>query len=66
MTTEQTITRTLRTVSEWLTNEGDKIMLLEVAANVESSTDMSWVCPVCEEIVCDDGCPLEEVRSRKG
>jgi hypothetical protein len=44
-------------------DDGDRIVLIETAANVMNSKDPSWTCPVCDEIICDDGCPLAEVRA---
>jgi hypothetical protein len=53
---------TLRTVAEWgptITREE----FLAVAEQVEAMTgNDGWCCPVCEEVECDDGCPLEPVR----
>jgi hypothetical protein len=55
---------TLRTVAEWgptVTREE----FLDVAEQVEAmGDDDGWCCPVCEEVECDTGCPLEPIRSR--
>lgn len=62
MTTENAVALTLRMASEWIADEGDRTLLIEAAANVANS-DMSWVCPMCEEVACDDHCPLAEIRA---
>lgn len=57
--TQATI-RTLRIAAEWggaLTTE----TCLEVAGQVEAG-HLDECCPVCEEVRCDDHCPLAEVR----
>jgi hypothetical protein len=61
----QAVADTLRTVATWgcLTPED----LLGVAAAVEScnvaSTGLDGLCcPICEEVECDCGCPLEPLR----
>jgi len=38
----------------------------EVAKQIEnSSVDDWWACPLCEEVVCDEGCALEPVRRER-
>lgn len=35
----------------------------EIAAEVEQHDySDSWCCPLCEEMTCDNGCPLEPLR----
>lgn len=63
MTPQEIVAATLRTASGWMGDDGDRIVLIETAANVMNSKDPSWTCPVCDEIICDDGCPLAEVRA---
>lgn len=36
--------------------------LLALAATVEAD-DFDDVCPICDEVVCDEGCPIEPLRS---
>lgn len=55
-----TTASTLRVAADWLSGE-DRNMLLEAAANTEINWDDAC-CPVCEEVTCDEGCPLESVR----
>jgi hypothetical protein len=63
MNTRETVALTLLIASEWLTDEGDRLVLIETAANVRNQADISVTCPICDEIVCDDGCPLAETRA---
>jgi len=62
MTPQKIVAATLRTASGWIKDEGDRILLIESAAEIADS-DLSWCCPMCDEIACDDGCPLAEVRA---
>jgi hypothetical protein len=58
------IAATLRTAADWLPDD-HREMLRETAQGVESCTDsysLSFCCPVCQEVHCDEGCPLEHVR----
>jgi hypothetical protein len=61
-----TTARALRCAASWLSNDKDRATVNEVAHSVETAepTDESLgdVCPVCEEVLCDDDCPLEPVR----
>jgi hypothetical protein len=64
--TVATIVATLRQVVGWVgLDQAD--MLREVAQTLEA---IDWTeawetlcCPMCQEITCDDGCPLAGVRS---
>lgn len=60
LTIVSTTASTLRVAAQWLSGN-DRDMLLEAAANAESNWD-ELCCPVCEEVTCDKGCPLESVR----
>lgn len=60
---------TLRQVAFWgLVFDGGTVEstcdeLLEIARQVEQlDVADDFCCPVCEEVTCDDGCPLEPVR----
>lgn len=57
-----TVAATLRTAAEWFSGE-QRDMLREAADGTERAWD-SFCCPVCEEVTCDEGCPLEHVRAR--
>jgi hypothetical protein len=54
-----TVAATLRTAAEWFSGD-DRDTLREVADQVER--DWDDICPVCEEVDCDEGCPLEDLR----
>lgn len=53
--------KALRTAAYWLPDE-QQALLLEAAEGAETHWDGAC-CPVCQEVWCDDGCPLEEVRA---
>lgn len=58
----QLIAATLRTAAEQIQGDTDRITLREIAGTVESN----WggdCCPLCQEVTCDDGCPLQDVRA---
>lgn len=58
---QQIIAATLRQIAEW--GDVSDTELYEIADQVENgATDDWWSCPMCEEITCDDGCPLEPLR----
>lgn len=53
------VAATLRVVAFWPDVDTDE--LLSVATQVE----LDWgriCCPLCEEVTCDEGCPLQSVR----
>jgi hypothetical protein len=58
---------TLRTIAEWGWVGADcdigRNELRFLAAEVENGEVSNWwVCPVCQENRCDEGCPLEPLR----
>ena len=54
---------TLRTVAEWGPTSPEE--LRAVAEQVDSMAIRDgWCCPVCQEVDCDEGCPLASVRSQ--
>lgn len=57
------VAKTLRQTAWWSEQSQDYLDAAEAveAADAES---LAWVCPVCEETTCDEGCPLAEVRAR--
>jgi hypothetical protein len=59
------IAATLRQVASWATDDDAKRdCLYQMADEVEraDAETLSWCCPVCGEVDCDEGCPLELVR----
>ena len=56
----ETVVRTLRQVAEWMPMSGEE--LHETADMVERLGADGMPCPMCEEIECDEGCPLATVR----
>lgn len=57
----RTTVATLRTAAEWLPGE-QRDMLREVADQTEWDWDGAC-CPLCEEVTCDEGCPLGNLRA---
>lgn len=59
------VVATLLTASTWV-GEPERDLLLD-AAEETAGCDLAALrlcCPVCQELVCDPGCPLETVRQR--
>ncbi|MCX5598425.1 hypothetical protein OOK29_09770 [Streptomyces phaeochromogenes] len=54
------VAATLRTAAEWFSGD-DRDTMREVADQTERAWDD--ICPVCEEVDCDDDCPLEDLRA---
>lgn len=55
------VAATLRKVSDLCQSDTDAAMLRDIA----EQTDLDWdgiSCPVCEEVTCDDNCPLAHAR----
>lgn len=72
--TEQALTRakvsaTLRTVAEWGLAFDDSSIgqardeFLAIADAVDRLESDDGICPVCQEVICDEGCPLKGMRS---
>jgi hypothetical protein len=58
---------TLRQVAGWgWVSDGQQRELYALADQVETESEEAseMICAVCEETECDEGCPLEPVRSR--
>lgn len=59
------VAKTLRQLAEWDHEDRSPRSLAELAQVVETE---DWpdalCCPMCQEVECDTGCPLEDVRSR--
>lgn len=58
------VAATLRTVAEQVARDDDRASLLETAARVEVGEHDS-VCPLCQEVTCDSGCPLSGPRAAR-
>lgn len=58
---------TLRQLASWSPhNEPDSEQeWLDLASQVEG-LESGWACPMCQEVTCDDDCPLEPVRAALG
>ena len=54
------VAATLRIAAEWFSGD-DRDTMREVADQTERAWDD--ICPVCEEVDCDDDCPLENLRA---
>ncbi|MWA08768.1 hypothetical protein [Streptomyces sp. BA2] len=54
------VAATLRTAAEWFSGD-DRDTMREVADQTEANWDS--ICPVCEEVDCDEDCPLEHLRA---
>jgi hypothetical protein len=54
-----TTAKTIRLVASW--GQVPQADIYAVAEQVEAGW-LEACCPVCEEVVCDEGCPLASVR----
>lgn len=54
------VAATIRQVAEWGPMPGDE--LHRVADDVTQARPDDGVCPTCEEVTCDEGCPFEGTR----
>lgn len=55
-----TIVKTLRFLAAgWLETDGDRQWVTEVADEIEAGRLDTGVCPLCQEVECDEDCPLE-------
>lgn len=62
----QAIVETLRSVGWVGVNDGDPWMY-ETADVIEQGSPEDWdCCPLCEEVTCDDGCPVKPIRRAHG
>ncbi len=57
----ETVVRTLRQVAGWMPMSLEE--LHETADSVERLGADPLCCPMCEEIECDDDCPLARIRA---
>lgn len=62
------VAATFREIAEWglaYDTGPARDDMLEIARKVDLLKDEDdFCCPVCEEVTCDEGCPLEAVRQR--
>lgn len=56
------VAATLRAVAEQVASLDDRASLLETAERVKAGEHDS-VCPLCQEVACDSGCPLSGARA---
>jgi hypothetical protein len=56
------VAATLREVAGWGEDDRNPRMMEAVAEDVEANWN-DVCCPVCQEVTCDEGCPLEAVRA---
>lgn len=61
LTAQQITARTLRQLSEWSDDERTPEALRDLAGQV-SDDDHYFCCPMCQEVTCDEDCPLEGER----
>lgn len=63
------VVATFHTIAEWgsvgVDGSVSRDDMREIAAQVETGKVEDWgMCPVCQEAECDDGCPLQPLRTR--
>lgn len=63
-TVVKTTAATIRYLAGWFDTEKERAHLLEIALEVEATEGHEACCPVCQEVTCDRGCPLEPFRDR--
>jgi len=63
---QRAVTETLRLVADWYSDKRD--VLRETADEVEQDKALAWSysCPMCQEGICDEGCPLAPIRAGRG
>ena len=58
--TVETVATTFRHIADWFGPEWER-KLIETADHVERDP-MGSFCPVCQEVICDEDCPLARMR----
>lgn len=58
------VAATLRVVAEQVRGAEDRVQLLRLADDVPRLWDDAC-CPLCQEVTCDDGCPLAAIRRQE-
>lgn len=56
------VAATLRTVAEQVGSTEERANLLHTADEVANGADQTC-CPMCQEVTCDSGCPLDGART---
>lgn len=65
LTPPQIVAATLRQISQWTEDTRTPEELQKLASFVENEDyENGLVCPMCQEIECDGGCPLEHYRDK--
>jgi len=59
---KRTLAAAYRQAATWIDNPGDMQALNSLAYYIEKFDGTDACCPVCQEVVCDTGCPLEPIR----
>lgn len=59
---KRTIALTYRQQAGWTDDSHAQREFYSLATQVEAVDGTEGCCPCCEEVTCDDGCPLEPVR----
>lgn len=57
-----TVANTLRQLASWGSEDREAAELTKLADQVEVD-DLAMCCPMCQEVRCDTGCPLEPMRT---
>lgn len=65
------VAETLRFLAGWLVTEDEEHeqskYLMQTAADIDHAAKWPWsesgCCPLCEEMICDTGCPLSPLRA---
>lgn len=65
LTPPQIVAATLRQIAQWCIDDWTPKELQELATFVENEDyENGMICPMCQEIECDGGCPLEHYRDK--
>lgn len=64
MTDLHTVVSTLRFLAGggWVESRSDQEWFIEVADDIERG-NLEGTCPLCQEVECDEGCPVSPHRS---
>lgn len=60
------VVRTLRYTAQWREDDRSRRAFVQLAQVVEAEYERGdvadWCCPICQEVECDDDCPLAVIR----
>ncbi|MGZ4530752.1 MAG: hypothetical protein ACXVXP_00200 [Mycobacteriaceae bacterium] len=56
------VAETMRVVAFWVADEADRDPILDAAKKVEWMQRDDACCALCEEVTCDEDCPMETWR----